>query len=147
MSRGWPACIEGTALLFAEGDADASTPAVDSLREQREFPANRRNDMAKMLVVYKYPPNPQAFDEHYFGVHIPLAMKLPGLRKYEVSKGPIVHLHGASDTYLIGTLHFDDMRAMERAFASPEGEACALDVSNYARSEDIQMFLFEDQAV
>jgi len=36
---------------------------------------------------------------------------------------------------------------MERAFASPEGEACALDVPKYARSEDAQMFLFDDRAV
>ncbi len=34
-----------------------------------------------MIVIYKHPANPEAFDEHYFGVHIPLAKKLPGLRK------------------------------------------------------------------
>jgi uncharacterized protein (TIGR02118 family) len=100
--------------------------------------------MAKMVVIYKRPVDPKAFDEHYFGVHIPLAKKLPGLRKYEVSKGPIVSPRGASDTYLIGTLHFDDMKAIERAFASPEGDACAEDVPKYARPADVQMFLFDD---
>ena len=101
--------------------------------------------MAIMVVIYKHPTNPETFDEHYFGVHIPLAKKLPGLRKYEVSRGPIVNPRGASDTYLVGTLHFDDMEAIQRAFASPEGEACALDVPKYARSEDVQMFLFDDR--
>lgn len=103
--------------------------------------------MAKMVVIYRHPSNPQAFDEHYFGVHIPLAKKLPGLRKYEVSRGPIASPRGPSDTYLIGTLHFDDMQALQRAFASPEGEACALDVPNYAPPEKVQMFLFEDRVV
>jgi uncharacterized protein (TIGR02118 family) len=103
--------------------------------------------MAKMVVIYKHPANPEAFDEHYFGVHIPLAKKLPGLRMYEVSRGPIANPRGASDTYLVGTLHFDDMPAIQRAFASPEGEACARDVSNYARPEDMQMFLFDDRPV
>jgi hypothetical protein len=44
-------------------------------------------------------------------------------------------------------LHFDDIQALQRAFASPEGEACALDVPRYARPEDMQMFLFDDRAV
>ena len=103
--------------------------------------------MAKMVVIYKHPPNPAAFDEHYFGVHIPLAKKLPGLRKYEVSRGAITSPRGAQDVYLVGTLHFDDMQALQRAFTSPEGEACALDVPKYARAEDMQMLLFDDQAV
>jgi uncharacterized protein (TIGR02118 family) len=103
--------------------------------------------MAKMIVIYKHPANPAAFDEHYFGVHIPLAKKLPGLRTYEVSRGPIVSPRGAADVYLVGTLHFDDMQALRHAFASPEGEACAQDVPKYARLEDVQMFLFDDRAV
>ncbi len=34
-----------------------------------------------MVVVYKTPPDPAAFEKHYFETHIPLAKKLPGLRK------------------------------------------------------------------
>ena len=103
--------------------------------------------MARMVVIYKQPPNPRAFDEHYFGVHIPLAKKLSGLRMYEVSRGPVKNLWATPITYLVGTLHFDDMAAIERAFGSPEGEACAKDVLNYARPEDVQMFLFDDHPV
>jgi len=103
--------------------------------------------MAKMVVIYKHPANPEAFDVHYFGVHIPLAKKLPGLRTYEVSRGPITGPRGASGVYLVGILRFDDMQALQRAFESPEGQACALDVPNYARPEDVQMFLFDDRAV
>ena len=29
-----------------------------------------------------------AFDKHYFEAHVPIAKKIPGLRKYEVSRGP-----------------------------------------------------------
>ena len=35
--------------------------------------------MARMLVVYRTPNDPEAFDEHYFGVHVPMARQLPGL--------------------------------------------------------------------
>ena len=102
--------------------------------------------MARMVVIYKTPKNPAAFDEHYFNVHIPLAKDLPGLKSYEVSKGPIVALAGATDTYLIGTLHFDSLAAIKGAFASECGRACAADRRVLAPDDkDVQMFLFEDQ--
>ncbi|MGH6973834.1 MAG: EthD family reductase, partial [Stellaceae bacterium] len=39
--------------------------------------------MAHMVVIYKTPKDKAAFDRHYFGTHVPLAKKIPGLRKYE----------------------------------------------------------------
>jgi len=43
--------------------------------------------MARVLVMYKTPKDAQAFDKYYFETHVPIAKKLPGLRKYEVSRG------------------------------------------------------------
>jgi len=43
--------------------------------------------MARMVVIYRTPQNVEAFDRHYFQIHVPLAKKIPGLRKYEVSDG------------------------------------------------------------
>jgi uncharacterized protein (TIGR02118 family) len=39
--------------------------------------------MARMVVIYRTPKNVEAFDRHYFEIHVPLAKKIPGLRKYE----------------------------------------------------------------
>ena len=104
--------------------------------------------MARMVVIYRTPQDVQAFERHYFDVHVPLAKKLPGLRKYEISYGPVTVLAGASDVYLIGTLHFDDLAALRRAFASPEGQACRADRQAYAPDETgVQMFLYEDREV
>ena len=103
--------------------------------------------MARMIVIYRTPADPAAFDKHYFDVHIPLAKELPGLKRYEVSKGPIVALAGASDPYLIGTLHFDSLAAIKEAFASECGQACAADRRILAPDDkNVQMFLFEDQS-
>jgi uncharacterized protein (TIGR02118 family) len=41
-----------------------------------------------MTVIYRTPADTAAFDKHYFEMHVPLAKKLPGLRKYEVSTAP-----------------------------------------------------------
>lgn len=104
--------------------------------------------MARMVVVYGTPENPEEFDRHYFDVHIPLAKKLPGLRKYEVSRGPISAPAGDGAPYLIGTLHFDDMAAIDRAFASEAGRACAADRRVLAPEDaDIRMYLFDEYEV
>jgi type IV secretion system protein VirD4 len=37
-----------------------------------------------------------AFDKHYIEAHVPIAKKIPGLRKYEVSQGPVATPGGPS---------------------------------------------------
>ncbi len=104
--------------------------------------------MARMLVIYRTPKDVEAFDRHYFETHIPLAKKLPGLRRYEISLGPVHVIAGPADVYLIGILHFDDLDAMNKAFASPEGRAAAEDRQHYAPDgTGVQVLLFEDRDV
>ena len=104
--------------------------------------------MARMVVMYKTPQDPAAFERHYFETHIPLAKKLPGIRKYEVSQGPIVTPAGASEFRFVATLHFDDLEAIKRAFASPEGQVCAADRRNFAPDPaQFVMALFDSREV
>ena len=49
---------------------------------------------ARFLAVYETPTDSEAFDRHYREVHIPLGLRLPGLRRYTVSRD-VVALHGA----------------------------------------------------
>ena len=104
--------------------------------------------MARMVVIYKKPADVKAFEKHYFETHIPLAKKIPGLRKYEISRGPVTAVAGPPDVYLIGTLYFDDLDAIKKAFASPEGQAAAADRRLYAPDDSgVQMFLFDNREV
>ncbi|MDB4908031.1 MAG: Ethyl tert-butyl ether degradation EthD [Gemmatimonadetes bacterium] len=104
--------------------------------------------MARMVVIYRTPKDPEAFDAHYYEVHVPLAKKLPGLRKYEVSQRPILTPAGDPEPYLIGTLYFDDLASLRQAFATPEGQACAADRRILAPdNDDLQMYLFEESEV
>jgi uncharacterized protein (TIGR02118 family) len=101
-----------------------------------------------MVVIYATPKDPAAFDDHYVNVHIPLAKQLPGLRRYDVSRGPIMQVAGGRDPYLIGTLYFDDLAAIRAAFATPIGQQCAADRRVLApNDDDVQMYLFEANAV
>jgi uncharacterized protein (TIGR02118 family) len=104
--------------------------------------------MAQMVVIYRTPKNIEAFDRHYFDIHVPLAKKLPGLRKYEVSDGPIATPVGGPDVHRIVTLHFDDMAAIQHAFASPVGQAAGADRRHFAPdASDVEMFLFDNREV
>ena len=100
--------------------------------------------MASMVVIYRTPKDPVAFDAHYFGVHVPLAKRLPGLRRYEVSQRPVLTPAGDPEPYRVAILLFDDMAAMRHAFATPEGQACAADRRVLAPDDaDVQMYLFD----
>jgi uncharacterized protein (TIGR02118 family) len=98
--------------------------------------------MAQLVVMYKTPKDPKAFDKYYFESHVPIANRIPGMRKYLVSRGPVVTPAGPSDVHLIALPHFDDMAAIQRAFASPEGQAAAADVQTFATG-GVDMLLFE----
>jgi uncharacterized protein (TIGR02118 family) len=102
--------------------------------------------MARLVVMYRIPKDPAAFDRYYFATHIPIAKKIPGLRKYEVSDGQVATPAGASDFHLIAILHFDDVAAIQRAFASPEGQAAAADVQTFATG-GADMILFDSREV
>jgi uncharacterized protein (TIGR02118 family) len=100
--------------------------------------------MARMVVIYRTPKDPAAFDAHYFGVHVPLAKRLPGLEKYEVGRRRIITPAGDPEPYLVATLYFEDLAAIRRAFATPEGRACAADRRVLAPDDDdVQMYLFD----
>lgn len=104
--------------------------------------------MARMVVIYKAPKDAAAFDKHYFEVHVPLAKKLQGLRKYEVSRGPIVTPAGGPPFHMVATLYFDSLTAIQAAFATSEGRACAADRRLLAPDDgDVVMLLFDEREV
>jgi uncharacterized protein (TIGR02118 family) len=101
--------------------------------------------MAEVVVLYKTPSDPAAFDKHYAETHIPLARKMPGLRKYQVSRGPVATPAGPSGFHLVATLTFDSMAAVQNAFGSAEGKATAADVPKFATGgADILFFDTKD---
>ncbi|MGI9149624.1 MAG: EthD family reductase [Chloroflexota bacterium] len=78
--------------------------------------------MIRFLVLYQRPTDVPAFERHYLDVHVPLAKKLPGLRKYAVSR-TVTAVRGPKPYYLVAELEWDDMASLQRDFASPIGQA------------------------
>lgn len=97
--------------------------------------------MAKLLALYKKPADTAKFDAYYYATHAPLAQRIPGLRGYEVSTGKVVAAQGDAPYYLVATLTFDSLDAMKAALTSPEGQATAADLGNFAQAGvDLLMF-------
>ena len=87
--------------------------------------------MYKLIALYKQPENKAAFDEHYEQIHTPLARKMPGLKRLEVSKiygSPM----GDSPYYLLAELYFESKEALNQSMQSPEGKAAAKDLMGFA---------------
>jgi uncharacterized protein (TIGR02118 family) len=102
--------------------------------------------MATIMVLYSKPADAAAFDSYYFSRHVPLAKKIPGLRRYEVSQGPVATPEGASPYHLVALLTFDSMAAIGAAFASPEGQATAADLANFAQA-GVQLLMCDTRTV
>ena len=102
--------------------------------------------MAKLVVLYKKPKDAEAFDKYYASVHIPLAKKIPGLKKYDISKGAIATPAGPSGVHLIATLYFDSLDAVKAGLASPQGQAAAADLANFADG-GAELYFFDTKEV
>src|SRR5438270_10494026 len=101
--------------------------------------------MGHLLVLYGTPNNPADFERYYHAVHVPLAKKVPGLREYSVSNGPVQALAGTAP-HLVADLRFDSVEAVHAALASPEGQTAAGDLRNFA-SGGATLMVYEGRMV
>ena len=100
--------------------------------------------MVRFTVIWKSTPTDvEAFDRHYREVHIPLAKKMAGLRRYTLSRG-LSPVRGDEPCYQIAELDWDDMAALQAAFQSPEGRATGDDVEHLTQwSPGVQSMIYE----
>ncbi|MEO1999607.1 MAG: EthD family reductase [Planctomycetaceae bacterium] len=88
--------------------------------------------MIRLLVLYGQPDDPEAFDRHYQEVHIPIAKRMPGLKKWTIGK-----VQGTPDGqkppyYYVADLYMETREDFDTLLSSPEGLAAVEDVPNYA---------------
>ena len=102
--------------------------------------------MAKLVALYKKPADTAAFDAYYFGTHLGIAKKVPGLTRYEVNSGPIGGPQGDSPYHVAAILSFESAEALQRGLGSPEGQAVAGDLANFAQA-GVELLMFESKDV
>jgi len=103
--------------------------------------------MAKVVALYKHPASTKDFDAYYYAKHVPIAKKIPGLKRYEVSAGPVSSVQGGETPYhLAAILTFDSVAAIASALQAPEGQATAADLGNFATG-GVDLLLFDTKDV
>jgi uncharacterized protein (TIGR02118 family) len=84
--------------------------------------------MHRITIQYGAPADPEAFEQHYAEVHVPLASTLPGLRRFSRSHPRGL---GGEAPYFIAELWFDDADALKAAMKSPEMAETAADAQTF----------------
>lgn len=102
--------------------------------------------MATLIALYNKPSDAAAFDKYYYSTHAPLAKTIKGLKRYEVSAGPVNTPQGASRYHLVAMLNFDSIGALQQGLGSPEGRATAADLANFADT-GVELLVFDTKDV
>jgi uncharacterized protein (TIGR02118 family) len=102
--------------------------------------------MAKLVALYKKPQDTAAFDRHYSSIHLPLARKIPNMLSYEISTGAVVSATGDSPYHLVAILEFESLESIQHALGTPEGQAAAADLGNFAQA-GVELLMFDTKEV
>jgi uncharacterized protein (TIGR02118 family) len=85
----------------------------------------------KLMVIFHTPSDPTAFERRWSESFVHAAEQMPGLRRVAVSRaagGP----EGPVDIYLVHEFFFEDLRAVQEAMASPEGQIAGRALMSFA---------------
>ncbi len=88
--------------------------------------------MIKLIALYKKPANIDAFEQHYAHIHVPLAEKIPGVRKTEWTRF-LASPSGEAPYYMMYEMYFDNMDAYKVAMQSEANKAAGQDLMSFAR--------------
>ncbi len=86
-----------------------------------------------MVVLYKKSEmTEEEFHRFLREVHGPMALKIPGLRRYVQNHTVVDAKRKHPGWGAIVELYFDDWESMESAWATPQGQAATADVAEFA---------------
>jgi uncharacterized protein (TIGR02118 family) len=77
--------------------------------------------MPKLIVLYPPPTDAAAFERRYRDEHVPLAFKIPGLKKFLAAK-VLASPMGATPYQRVAEVYFDSMESLQAAMASAAGQ-------------------------
>jgi uncharacterized protein (TIGR02118 family) len=84
----------------------------------------------KLIALYKQPPDPIAFDNHYTSTHMPLLEKVPGLEKTILTKFSRTLV--GEGFYMMAEMIFPDADTFKAAMKSSEMAATGEDINTFA---------------
>ena len=88
--------------------------------------------MMKVTVLYGHPKSPDEFEKYYESTHLPLAGKVKGVDRLELTKFISAPDGGKPAFYRMAELYFATEVQMEHSLGSDEGKAAVADFENFA---------------
>src|SRR5512136_2657512 len=88
--------------------------------------------MMKVTVLYSQPTSPDEFEKYYGNTHLPLAAKIKGVDRIELTKFVSGPDGGKPAFYRMAELYFTTQAQMEQSLGSAEGQATVADLSKFA---------------
>ncbi len=88
--------------------------------------------MWKVTVLYGHPKSPDDFESYYEEIHGPIASKMKGVLRFELTKFSADPDGGKPAFYRMAELYFSGQDQMQAAMSSPEGQATMSDIANFA---------------
>jgi uncharacterized protein (TIGR02118 family) len=88
--------------------------------------------VVKIVVLYGPPSDPSAFEAHYANTHLPLAAKMPNVRRFEASRVIGTPDGSPPPYYRLAEIWFDNQEDLQASTSSPEGQATVTDIGNFA---------------
>jgi uncharacterized protein (TIGR02118 family) len=115
-----------SALLL--GAAAASTLVAGMARPAEAAAAHK----VKITVLYSQPKSPEAFEKYYAETHLPIARKMKGVSRIELSKVAQAPGEPAPAFYRIAELYFSSKAQMDKVMATPAAKNTVADLPNFA---------------
>lgn len=94
------------------------------------------------FALYQTPDDPADFEQKYFGTHVPLVEKTPGLVANRVHR-VLRQFVGKPSYHLVAELVFESPEAMKRALKSPEWAASGENLREWGGMDLVTMFSAE----
>jgi uncharacterized protein (TIGR02118 family) len=88
--------------------------------------------MIKVTVLYGHPTDSEVFENYYANNHLPIAAKMTGHEKLELTKFLNATDGEKPPYYRMAEFWYSNIESMQVAMSSPEGKATAGDLSNFA---------------
>jgi uncharacterized protein (TIGR02118 family) len=88
--------------------------------------------MLKVTVLYGHPTSSADFEKYYAEIHLPLAAKMQGVARLELTKFVAGPDGGRPAFYRMAELYFPSQAQMQETLGSPEGQATVADLPNFA---------------
>ncbi len=96
--------------------------------------------MIKLTVLFNHPTNPQEFERYYADTHLPIAGKMKGFSRLELTRFGPGPDGGRAAYYRMAELYFPSQTQMQMTLGSPEGQAAVADIGNFATGGITMLF-------